>query len=255
MILAVLQARTSSQRLPGKVLEPILGKPMLARQIERVQRAGSIDRLVVATSTEPADAAVAEIAADCNVACFRGSLDDVLDRFYQAARADNPSHVVRLTGDCPLADWEVIDRVVGYAVSGGYDYASNTVQPTWPDGLDVEVAAFPALETAWVEGKEPACREHVMPFLSLQPQRFKIGNVRNDEDLSGLRWTVDEPVDLQFVRAVYAALYPGSPAFSTADILDFLTRHPDVARLNADLERDERYRAGLSKLLVEPRHG
>lgn len=245
MIVAVLQARASSRRLPGKVLKPILGKPMLAHQFERVQRAQSIERLVLATSANDDDDAVAELGKACGIDVYRGSLDDVLDRFYRAAEPFAPSHVVRLTGDCPLIDPDLIDRIVAFAVDGGYDYASNTIQPTFPDGLDVEVASFAALSIAWREAMSASDREHVMPFLHRQPERFSLGNLAGDEDLSRLRWTVDESADFEFVRGVYEALYPAKPDFGTQDVLTYLRGTPGLAEINAGFVRNEGYLKSL----------
>jgi spore coat polysaccharide biosynthesis protein SpsF (cytidylyltransferase family) len=247
MIVAVLQARASSKRLPGKVLRPILGRPMLAHQIMRIRRCETFERLVLATSEEAADDPVAGIAKQTGIACYRGSLDDVLDRFYRAAAPYAPQHVVRLTGDCPLADWNVIDRVVRFTLEGGYDYGTNTLKPTWPDGLDVEVAAFAALETAWREATNPLDREHVTPFIYRQTGRFRLGNLLNDTDLAGLRWTVDNPEDFEFVTRVYEALYPQKPDFSTPDILALLARHPEIGRLNDHIPRNAGYYEALLK--------
>ena len=239
MILGILQARTSSTRLPRKVMLPVAGAPMLARQIERLLRAERLDRLVLATSDRPEDDCVAEVATSAGIGSFRGSLDDVLDRYYQAAAAHRPKLVVRVTGDCPLADWMLIDRVIGFAVDGGYDYASNTLRPTWPDGLDVEVATFAALETAWREAIRPPEREHVMPFITSRPERFRLGSLEGDRDLSGMRWTVDEPGDYEFVRQVYEALYPENPAFMTEDVLGLIAERPELATLNSGIARNE----------------
>lgn len=239
MILAILQARASSTRLPGKVLLPMAGAPMLARQIERLQRAKRLDKLVLATSDRADDDPVAEVAAVAAIGCYRGSLDDVLDRYYQAALPHRPEYVVRVTGDCPLADWDVIDRVVEFAVDGGYDYASNTLKPTWPDGLDVEVTTFAALETAWREADTTLEREHVMPFITTRPDRFRLGSYENDRDLSSLRWTVDEPRDYAFVSRVYDALYLANPAFTTEDVLALLAERPELADLNTGIIRNE----------------
>jgi spore coat polysaccharide biosynthesis protein SpsF len=247
MILAVLQARASSKRLPGKVLKPILGRPMLAHQIQRIGRCKTVDRLVLATSEEGADDAVAALADQTGILCYRGSLDDVLDRFYRAALPHTPQHVVRLTGDCPLADWHVIDRVVRFTVDGGYDYGSNTIKPTWPDGLDVEVVKFAALEIAWREAHEPLDREHVMPFIHRQAERFRLGNLVNEVDLSGLRWTVDNPEDFEFVTRVYGALYPQRPDFATPDILALLASQPEIGRLNDHIPRNAGYYEALLK--------
>lgn len=246
MIIAVLQARASSRRLPGKVLKPILGKPMLRHQIERILRAKLLGRLVLATSVNPEDDAVAAIGDACGVTVYRGSLDDVLDRFYKAAEPHSPSHVVRLTGDCPLADPEIIDAVTRKAVNEGYDYTSNTNPPTFPDGLDVEVATFAALQVAWREATSKSDREHVMPFLHRQPKRFRLGNYENATDLSAMRWTVDEPADFEMVRTVYEGLYPSKPDFGTADVLTFLRDHPEVASLNDGTIRNEGYLRDLS---------
>lgn len=242
-ILAILQARASSRRLPGKVLKPMAGAPMLARQIERLQRARTTDMLVLATSDRADDDDVAKIAASTGIPCHRGSLNNVLDRFYSAARPYRPEWVVRLTGDCPLADWDVIDRCVRFAIDGGFDYASNTLVPTWPDGLDVEVCTFAALSDAWREAQTGLETEHVMPFITARPDRFRLGSLENDIDLSALRWTVDEMEDYRFVREVYERLYPQNPAFTTQDVLDLVDRNRDLATMNAGIERN----AGLLK--------
>ncbi len=247
MILAILQARMSSSRLPGKVLRPILGVPMLMRQVERIRRATTLDALVIATSTDRSDDALARVCVENGLSCFRGSLDDVLDRFYHAARERNPEHVVRLTGDCPVADPAVIDAVVHYAVAGGFDYASNTLRPTFPDGLDVEVVTFACLETAWREARLPSQREHVTPFIHQQPERFRVGNYAGPRDLSHLRWTVDEAPDFELIRQIYEALYPAKPDFDTDDILALLARRPELAQINASLKRNQGYLQSLAQ--------
>lgn len=247
MILGILQARTSSSRLPGKVMMPLSGAPMLQRQIERIRRSKRLDRLIVATSDRAEDDCVAELAADIGVDSFRGSLDDVLDRYYRAAEAYRPDHVVRLTGDCPLTDWEVIDGCIDFARTADVDYASNTLKPKWPDGLDVEICTFDALAEAWRNAREPAEREHVSLFIYRNPDRFRLGSFeRQGESLSGMRWTVDEPADYAFVSRVYQELYPDKPAFTTKDVLDLLTRHPDIAELNSSIARNE----GLARSLA-----
>jgi len=236
---AVLQARTSSTRLPGKVLADLCGRPMLARQVERVSRARRLDDLVVATSDQPGDDALADLCREMGVACFRGSLEDVLDRFASAAARHRAEAVVRLTGDCPLADPGVIDATIGFFLEGGYDYAANCRPPTLPDGLDTEVFTFAALEAAWREAADPFEREHVVPFIIRRPGRFRIGNLAWPEDRSGLRWTVDEPRDLDFVRAVYAALFPANPAFGWEDVLRLLAERPELAQLNSGIPRNQ----------------
>jgi spore coat polysaccharide biosynthesis protein SpsF (cytidylyltransferase family) len=249
VILGILQARTSSSRLPSKVMLDMAGAPMLARQIERLGRAKRMDRLVLATSDRPEDDCVAELAQSAGIGSHRGSLDDVLDRFYRAAEPYSPEWIVRVTGDCPLADWDVIDRCIEFTIEGGYDYGANTLKPTWPDGLDVEVCTFRALEAAWHEADNQFQREHVTPFINRQPERFRLGSFENEVDLSAFRWTVDEPSDYEFVRRVYEALYPANPAFTTADILAFLTANPELMELNAGIERNEGMRKAEEALL------
>jgi spore coat polysaccharide biosynthesis protein SpsF len=245
-ILAVIQARMSSTRLPGKVLKPLLGKPMLVRQVERVKRSVLIDRLLVATSVAAEDAAIERLCAELGVECCRGSLDDVLDRFYRAAQPCNPTYVVRLTGDCPLTDPDLIDAVIRFCVNGGYDYASNALQPTFPDGLDVAVLRFSCLENAWREARLGSQREHVTPFIYNQPRRFNIGSYVNAVDYSHLRWTVDEPEDFELVERIYQALYPQNRAFASTDILALLQRHPEIVT-NTGIPRNQGYLESLRR--------
>lgn len=245
MILAILQARVSSSRLPGKVLKPLLGVPMLLRQIERLKKSRKIDRLLVATSTEPSDDPIEKLCEENGIACYRGSLNDVLDRFYQAARGFDPEHVVRLTADCPLTDAKLIDDVIGFYLDGGFDYASNAIQATYPDGLDMEVFSFSCLERAWREAALPSQREHVTPFIHQQPLLFKIGHYKNSSDLSHLRWTVDEPKDFELVTMVYEALYPKNPGFSTQEILQLLDQKPELVHWNTTHQRNEGYQKSL----------
>ena len=246
MILAILQARVSSSRLPSKVLMPILGRPMLALQIERLRRSKRIDKLVLATSTDSTDDELEVLASHENVEVFRGSLDDVLDRFYQGAKKFSPEHVVRLTGDSPLTDPMLIDTIIDEHIKDGWDYTTNAVEATWPDGLDVEIFKFNCLEEAWREAKLPSQREHVTPFINRQPERFKVRHVKGDSDLSALRWTVDEPLDFELVSAIYGALYPQNAAFTTQDILDLLQKRPELRTLNTQHARNEGYVKSLT---------
>lgn len=247
MILAVLQARMSSSRLPGKVLKPILGVPMLQLQVERLQRAERIDQLIVATSVDSSDDAIEALCRVIGISCVRGSLDDVLDRFYVSALKHIPSHVVRLTGDCPLTDPWLIDDLIKYHLEGGFDYSSNCLEPTYPDGLDAEIMKFHILEEAWRCAEDRAEREHVTLYIHSRPQLYNLGSYRHDQDLSNLRWTVDEEEDLDVVRGIYEGLYSKSKCFSTRDILDFLSQNPEFLRLNNHIARNE----GLAKSLAK----
>jgi spore coat polysaccharide biosynthesis protein SpsF len=251
MILAIIQARMASTRLPGKVLQPLAGAPMVVRMVERVRRARKLDDIIVATSIDPSDDPLVTTCAKNDITCTRGSLNDVLDRYYQAAATCHPERVVRLTCDCPLIDPGVIDDAVTFAVTGEFDYASNTLEPTFPDGLDVEIMTFAALETAWREARLPSDREHVTPYIKKSP-RFRRGNLRNATNLSALRWTVDEAADLAAVRLIYDALLPQSPDFRMDDILRFLDANPQVTTLNAHIGRDDGYARSLKNDPVLP---
>ncbi len=246
MILAILQARVSSSRLPGKVLKSLLGVPMLLRQIERLQKSQKIDQLLVAISTEPTDDLIYKLCKENGIECHRGSLDDVLDRFYQAARVFTPEHVVRLTADCPLTDPQLIDEAIEFYTGGGFDYASNSIQATYPDGLDVEVFRFTCLEQVWREAQLLSQREHVTPFIYQHPLRFKIGHFKSSTDLSHLRWTVDEPKDFELITMIYEALYPTNPNFVTQDILDLLDQRSELAHWNTEHKRNEGYQKSFN---------
>jgi spore coat polysaccharide biosynthesis protein SpsF len=236
MIIAILQARMSSTRLPGKVLQPILGRPMLGHQIDRLRRTERLDAIVLATSDQSDDDPIAEFCAGEGVSVYRGSLSDVLARFHGAMTMAGPAtHIVRLTADCPLADWNVIDTCIAFHLDSGADYTSNAIQRTYPKGLDVEVVRAAALDRAFHEAAEPYEREHVTPYLYRHPELFKLAHLKQAADLGELRWTVDYPADLEMVRAVYAALLEKKPDFAQADILTFLQAHPEVAAINASL--------------------
>ena len=235
----------SSSRLPGKVLMPILGEPMLFRQIERLRRCSQIEILVVACSTDPSDDLLAQVCTERGVLYYRGHLNDVLQRFVEVARLHQPGTVVRLTGDCPLTDPLVIDEVIRFFRSGNYDYASNCNPPMFPDGLDVEVMRFTCLEEAAREAVLPSHREHVTPFLRAHPGRYRLGNYANEVDQSHLRWTVDEPEDFQLVSLVYERLYRENPAFTTQDVLDLMGREPALQMLNTRFKRNEGARKSL----------
>src|SRR5579871_1881320 len=192
---AIIQARMASTRLPGKVLADIGGRPMLARVIDRVRAASTIDDVLVATSTSRADDAIEVLCREHRIAVFRGDENDVLDRYYRAAQATRADVVVRITADCPLHDPQVIDTVVSRFDPSRFDYASNAVDRTYPDGLDVEVFSFQALERAWREAQWASEREHVTAFIWKHPDRFRLHHVCQATDLSAARWTVDEPSD------------------------------------------------------------
>jgi spore coat polysaccharide biosynthesis protein SpsF len=234
MNLAILQARMSSTRLPGKVLRPILGRPMLGWQIDRISRSEQIDRLVVATSREPSDDPIQAFCEATGVACYRGALYDVLARFHGAARDFGPAeNVVRLTGDCPLIDWTVIDAAIELQRRESADLAGNGIQRSYPDGLDVEVVAYSALDRAHREATEPPHREHVTQYIYRHPEKFRLAHLVQKPDLASLRWTVDTPADFEMVEKVFAGLADRNNSFGQQDVLDFLANHPEIVAINA----------------------
>jgi spore coat polysaccharide biosynthesis protein SpsF len=238
MILAILQARTSSSRLPNKVLRPILGKAMLLYQIERIQRSKMIDKLVVATSTDISDNSLEKLCKDNDVEVFRGNLNNVLDRYYQCANSYKPTHVVRLTGDCPVIDPRIIDLTIENHLLAESDYTSNTLPPTYPDGLDVEVIKFKILKKTWKYAKLPSELEHVTPYIRNHP-KIKKFNLKCEKNLSNHRWTVDEREDFDFIEKIFLKLYPNNNKFDMYDILDLLKKYPEYKEKNYHIGRNE----------------
>lgn len=230
-IVAIIQARMGSTRLPGKVLKDLGGATVLARTINRMKLASSLDGVVVATSIESTDDAIVEEAERLGVPSFRGSEDDVLDRYYGAARASEAAVVVRVTSDCPLIDPSVADEVVSAFASGGVDYASNTLTRTYPRGLDVEVMSMDALARAKREAREPYQRTHVTPYFYENPNLFRLLSLTADADYSGHRWTVDTPEDLEFMRAVYA-LAGWRDDISWKELLKIVALSPALPEVN-----------------------
>jgi glutamate-1-semialdehyde aminotransferase/spore coat polysaccharide biosynthesis protein SpsF (cytidylyltransferase family) len=251
-IVALVQARMGSTRLPGKVLADIAGEPMLGRIVSRVERSRMVQKTIIATSAAKSDDPVAEVCEKKGIAVFRGSEKDVLDRFYHAAKSHQSDVVVRITGDCPLIDPEVIDRVITAYLADPCDYASNTLVCTYPDGLDTEVFSFAALETAWRDARRAADREHVTPFLRTC-QRFRLRNVESELGRSTrhMRWTVDEACDLEFVRAIYAH-FGSKRIFGWREVLGLLDSQPVLGRLNAGQVRNEGYYHSLAQEPVMP---
>lgn len=256
-VIAIIQARMGSSRLPGKVLMPIGEKPMLAHVVERTRLADTIGRVVVATTTDSLDDPIVELCEARSFEYYRGSMYDVLDRYYQAAALFGAETIVRITADCPLIDPQVIDRTVeaffgtpktedfiltplGKSPVGcehifPVDFAANRLPPpfgrTYPIGLDTEVCSMQGLETAWQEANEKHQREHVMPFFYDHLERFKVLLVNHSQDYGNLRWTVDTPADLELVRKIFSS-FPNRDHFSWIDILALFERFPELADIN-----------------------
>jgi spore coat polysaccharide biosynthesis protein SpsF len=220
-----------STRLPGKVLMDLGGQTVLARVVRRLRRSSLIQQVVIATTDSPKDDAIVHECNRLGVVHFRGSEEDVLDRYYRTAEATGADAVVRVTSDCPLIDPEISDKVIRAFLEGQSDYASNTLQRTYPRGLDTEVMTWHALARTWREAQKPHQRTHVTAYIYENPDRFNLLVVTGESDQSAHRWTVDTPEDLSFVRAVYERM-GHCDDFSWRDALALLDREPALSELN-----------------------
>jgi spore coat polysaccharide biosynthesis protein SpsF len=230
-VVAIVQARMGSTRLPGKVLKDLEGETVLTRVVQRVRRARLIDEVLIATTNEPADNAIVEECERCFVPVFRGDESDVLDRYYRAALACRAAVIVRITSDCPLIDPDITDKTIAAFLDARPDYASNALVRTYPRGLDTEVMTLEALERAWRDAGEPYQRAHVTPYIYQHPDAFTVLPVTGDADYSGHRWTLDTPEDLAFIRAIYARV-EDRYNFGWRDVLGILDREPELAEMN-----------------------
>jgi spore coat polysaccharide biosynthesis protein SpsF len=238
--LAILQVRMSSTRLPGKVMMPINGQPMIYRQIERVKQAKTVDELIVATSTDPSDDSLADFLLKNGINVFRGSLTDVLLRFSQIQEIVKSSAIIRLTGDCPLVIPALIDEMVARFYVADVDYLSNTLEPTYPDGLDIEIIKPSALTRVAAYDLSPAEREHVTLGIYTRPSIFTQENFSRDKDLSHWRWTVDYLEDLVFIREIYAKFKGRESMFTFEDIMQYLANNPKLRSLISVDRRNEK---------------
>lgn len=235
--LLIVQARMTSTRLPGKVLLPLAGEPMLTRLVERLRRVQRADGIVIATTTNATDDPIAALCSQLGMPCHRGSEHDVLSRYADAARLHGADTVVRITSDCPLIDPALIDRVIAAYEEGDSDYVSNMLPPTWPYGMAVEVFSATALAQAHAEATQAAEREHVTPFIYWHPERYRLRNVASPVDLSQHRWTVDTPEDYALVGRLFDHLMPNHPQFTQADVLALLDQHPDWIAINQHIQQ------------------
>ena len=250
-VIAIVQGRMDSSRLPGKILADVAGQPMLSRVYIRTSRAVTVTEVVFATTTDSSDDPVAEYCDFAGIPFMRGSQYDVLDRYYQAARGFNADVVVRITADCPVIDPDLIDDAVNTLLGSEYDFVANRLPPpfgrTYPIGLDTEVCAFAALERAWKDARQTFHREHVMPYLyegvelssvsrqlseGVSPRGFKIAQLHHTTDFGEYRWTVDTPADLEFIRQVFAR-FDGRDDFSWVEMLDLVHAEPGLMKINA----------------------
>lgn len=236
----IVQARIGSTRLPGKVLLPIMGRPVMEYGLERLRRARSADQVIIATSENPADNSVVDLAEKLGFAYYRGSESDVLSRFYGAALTFGADVIVRCNSDCPLIDPTVVDTIINEYHKPGhpYDYVSNILKPTYPTGMHTEVFSLEALKTAHLSAKDPLEREHVTPYIYRRPEMFRLKNVAIEKDISWHRWTLDLPEDFELISRIYKALYPQNPAFTMDDVLRLLDQYPDWATINGHIHKN-----------------
>lgn len=239
MIMASVQARMGSTRLPKKVLKIIAGKPMLWHIVNRLKKARLINKIVIATSTNERDKPIWEFAKHYGIESYAGSEENLVDRHFQAAKRYKADVIVRITADCPLIDPRVVDKVVKHFLDGNFDYVSNVVKSTYPVGLDTEVFSYGALKRVWKEAKTPLEREFFTVYMRDHPEIFKIGNVVQKKDLSHMQWTVDTKKDLKFIREIYKRLYKENKVFCTDDVLDLLKKHPELMEINKGVKRPE----------------
>ena len=233
-ITATIQARMGSTRLPGKVLMTVGTEPVLARVVHRLRRAALIDGIIVATSDRPADDAIVRECNRLQVACFRGSENDVLDRYWQAAQWCGAEAIVRITSDCPLIDAELVDETIQAFLSHSADYTSNALERTYPRGLDAEVFTIATLERTWRAAREAYEREHVTPYIYEHPELFRLVSVRGQHDHSKRRWTLDTAADLQLIRAIYAR-FENRDDFGWREVLTLMEQQPWLVELNSHI--------------------
>ena len=252
-VVIVVQARMSSTRLPGKILKPILGKTLLSRMIERLQMIRHEATIVIATSDAEQDDIIETEANVIGVPCFRGSLNNCLDRHYHAGKSYDADVVIKIPSDCPLIDPHVIDQVLDFYFEheGDYDFVSNLHPATWPDGNDVEIMTMDCIEKAWKEASRPLELEHTTPYIWENPDKFRIANVTWPAELDysmSHRFTIDYPEDYLFINKVYEELYPQKANFSCYDILKLLDEQPEIYQINAKYAGVNWYRNHLDEL-------
>jgi spore coat polysaccharide biosynthesis protein SpsF len=238
-VVATIESRMGSTRLPKKTLMPILGEPLIWRVVERVRAARSVDEVVIATTTSPKDDVLESFCSERGIACYRGSEDDVLGRVVEAAKLHGAEVVVQLGADCPLYDPAQIDELVGIFLKGGYHYVANDMKLTYPEGIDAHVIDMASLVEAAAKATRPQQREDTPRYLWDHPERFKIFNREAPKELTrpDIRVTVDYPEDFTVVEKVYAALYPKNPRFSTKDVIALFDRQPELLKINAHCEQ------------------
>ena len=246
-VTAIIQARMTSTRLPGKVMLEVLGKPLLYYLIERLQSTASIGDIILTTTVNAQDDSVAKLGSALGIDIFRGSENNVLSRYYEAAKTFGAKHIMRITADCPLIDPDMLDKLVKFYFKNGFDFACNCNPPTLPDGLDAEIFTFQALEHAHEHAIRPSCLEHVTTYIRNHPNAFSLGSWSYPKNLSFLRWTVDEPDDFVLIKKIIEALYPLKKEFRFEDILNLLKQQPELIKINTHINRNEGFLKSLEE--------
>jgi spore coat polysaccharide biosynthesis protein SpsF len=246
-IVAIIQARIGSTRLPGKVLLKLGERTVLEQVIERVAAAGKVNRVIVATTDQPADLEIVKLCEKKGIGVFVGAENDVLDRFYQAAKLYQADHIVRITADCPLIDPAVINEVIEEHLNSKADYTANTIKETYPDGEDVEVFTFDVLKRVWQEARLASEREHVTPYIRKHGELFKLISVEYPEDHSAKRWTLDNLEDYKFIKLVYDKLYKRQSLFGMSDVFNLLKDIDEMDAINQHLTRNSGYQKSLQE--------
>ena len=242
----IIQARTGSHRLPKKVLTSIERKPMIWHVINRLKKVNRVDQIILATTRKKEDERLIQIANDCGIEIFHGKANDVLDRYYNCALEFNADPIIRITADCPLIDYEIINKMLKFFKSNQFDYVCNNLPPTFPDGLDVEIFSFKSLKKSFEKAKLKSEHEHVTPFIRKNKNNFKIYNYKNKKDLSKYRFTVDEKEDLKFIRKIFTKFQPQTNIV-LKDILKVLDKNPELLKINNGIIRNEGYLKSLKK--------
>lgn len=237
-VVAIIQARMGSTRLPGKILKTVLGKPLLSYQLERLNECCTLNEIIIATTTKQADDVIAAFCEKSNVPVYRGSEEDVLARYYEAAKKYEADVIVRITSDCPIIDPEIVDKVVKcYLNDPIYDYVSNTMERCYPRGMDTSLVPFKTLEKVYLQSTDPLDREHVTRYIYQRPEQYKLLSVKEDNDYSDYRWTVDTIEDYEVVRKIIETLYPMNPHFTMYDALELLKNYPEWKKINEHIEQ------------------
>jgi len=240
-IAAIIEARMTSSRLPGKIVRPIMGRPTLELLIERLLRSRYLNSIVIATTSNDTDDATENLAKRLRVGCYRGSEDDVLDRVLKAAQTYNIDVIVEITGDCPLIDPAVIDKLLAIYLEGDYDFVANTLKETYPNGLDTRIFSRKILEDVAELTQDPVDHEHVSLYIFEHPERYNLFNMESNlpEKFWGARLTVDTIEDFEVISRIFEELYPKKPAFSLEDIINLLERRPELLEINREIKQKE----------------